>query len=791
MCEGSRPPDVPAAPAGTDPTGGDAGDIHAVRERISALCAASVRISASLDLPTLLGEVVDSARALTGARYGAVTTVNADGQLQDFVTRGTTEAEHRRLLEWPDGPRLFERLRGLPGPIRLADLPAHLSALGLDGDGLLPYRTFQGTPMRHLGEHVGSFWLAEKDGPDGFTADDEELLVLFAAQAAVAIANARAFRDERRARADLEALIETSPVGVVVFDAATGRPVSLNREARRIVERLRQPGRTTEDLLDVVTCRRADGSELALGTFPLATVLRSAERVRAEEIVLSVPDGPSVATLLSATPVGGDGGIETVVVTLQDLAPLEELDRMRADFLGMVSHELRVPLTSIKGATATVLGARRAFGAAELVQFFRIVDDQADRMTDLIGDLLDAGSIDAGTLSVDAEPSDAGALIDAARGAFLAGGSGHDVAIDLPPGLPRVMADRARVVQVLGNLLANAARHAPPSPIRVAAALDGGHVELSVADEGRGVAPEELPHLFRKYAGRVPGAGSSGRGLGLAICKGIVEAHGGRIRAESAGPGTGTLVAFTLPVADDAPAAALAGARTPADGGRTRVLVVDDDPRTLRFAREALDGAGFDTMATGDFRDLARILDAERPALVLLDLVLPGSDGIELMAQVPALADLPVIFISAYDRAEALVRALDAGADDYLVKPFSATELTARVRAALRRRAGPAGFALGELAIDYRGRRATLADRKLDLTATEYDLLCALARNAGGVCSYDDLARLVWRRSHVDPKLVRAFVRRLRGKLGDDAAKPVYVLTERGVGYRMATPPDR
>ena len=149
--------------------------------------------------------------------------------------------------------------------------------------------------MRHLGEHVGSFWVAEKAGGAGFTADDEELLVLFSAQAAVAIAiaNARALRDERRARADLDALVDTSPVGVVVFDAATARPVSLNREARRIVERLRQPGHTTEDLLDVVTCRRADGSELALGAFPLAAALRSAERLRAERSCSRRPTGPA------------------------------------------------------------------------------------------------------------------------------------------------------------------------------------------------------------------------------------------------------------------------------------------------------------------------------------------------------------------------------------------------------------------------------------------------------------------------------------------------------------------
>jgi len=254
------------------------------------------------------------------------------------------------------GPQLFERLRDLPGPIRLADLPSHLSALGFDGDGLLPRRAFQGTPMRHLGEHVGSVWLAEKAGGAGFTADDEELLVLFAAQAAVAIANARAFRD---ARAPTSGPVDTSPVGVVVFHAATARPVSVNREARRIVERLRQPGHTTEDLLNVVTCRRADRSELALGTFPLAKVLHSAERVRAEEIVLSVPDGAQRRHLCSARPRARRQRDRDRRDHASRPRPARELDGMRTDFLGMVSHELRVPLTSIKGATATVLSALR------------------------------------------------------------------------------------------------------------------------------------------------------------------------------------------------------------------------------------------------------------------------------------------------------------------------------------------------------------------------------------------------------------------------------------------------
>ena len=513
--------------------------------------------------------------------------------------------------------------------------------------------------------------------------------MLFASQAATAIANARAHRDERRARADLEALVETSPVGVVVFDGGTGQAgvVEPGGEAARRQAECPRP-------LPGGAARGADEQ-----------VISDAATVRAEEVVLSVPDGRSVTLLVNATPIhAADGAAESMVVTLQDLASLRELERLQAEFLSMVSHELRAPLTSIKGSTATVLRASRVLDPAEVRQFFRIIDAQADHMDGLIGDLLDAGRIDSGTLSVDPEPAEVAALVDRARTTFVSGGGRQAVRIDLPPDLPRVMADERRIVQVLNNLFSNASRHSPEtSPIHVGAVRDGVHVALSVSDEGRGVPPEQLPYLFRKYADAGGGDGPRGLegfGLGLVICKGLVEAHGGRIRAESAGPGQGTQFIFTVPVAEE-PAAMPGSSRDPLprfrnDREATRIVVVDDDPEMLRHARDALTEAGYTPVVTGDPSELAGLVRTHRPGLVLLDLLLPGTGGIELMERVPGLADLPVIFISAYGRDETIARALEAGAADYLVKPFSSAELTARVRAALRRQAGAERVVLGE-----------------------------------------------------------------------------------------------
>ena len=765
-----------------------------LRDRLSRLSGAILRVSGSLDVNTVLRAVIDNARALTGARLGVIATVDEAREARDFVASGFTPDEHRRMMAWPDGPQLFAHLRDRPGPLRLRDLGAYAAPLGFSPDPMRS-KTFAGAPMRHRDELVGNFFLAEKEGGAEFTDEDEEILVLFASQAAAAVANARTYRNEHRARARLEALVETSPVGVAVFEARTGRPVSLNREARRIVGALGVEGRSPEQLLDVVTCRRADGHEIALSEFSLAQVLASAKAVRAEEMTLEVPDGRRVTALVNATPIHAeDGTVESMVVTLQDLAPLEEQERLRTEFLSLVSHELRAPLTSIKGSTTTVLGTEPHPETLEMLQFFRIIDAQADHMRGLINDLLDTGRIETGTLSISPVPVAVADLVEQARTAFESASGRQNVRLDLPRDLPRVLADTRRIVQVLTNLFANAARHAPASsPIQVSAERDGGHVAVAVADEGRGVPQERLPHLFRKHARFDPGgSGLGGTGLGLSICKGLVEAHGGRIRAESGGVGQGLRVTFTLPAADgtdhDGTSSAGASHALPQREGRTppRILVVDDDPHALRYARDALAAAGYDALVSVDPQEVAQLITTQRPQLVLVDLVLGDTDGIELLEHVPELADVPVIFISAYGGDETIARALDMGAADYIVKPFSPTELAARVRAALSRRAEPERVELGALVIDDAARRVTVNERPVELTPTEYALLRALAINAGQLVTRETLLRKVWgRRTAGDPKLLRAFVKKLRRKLAADVDAPDYIVNVRGVGYRL------
>ncbi|HZA23999.1 MAG TPA: ATP-binding protein [Dehalococcoidia bacterium] len=334
--------------------------------------------------------------------------------------------------------------------------------------------------------------------------------------------------------------MDTSPVGVMVVDARTQRLMLVSREAQRLRGDSYQPGRLLSECGQYVIYRRPDGGKWEMADLPLSRALNYGESVRAEEIIeiiIEFPDGHTIPTLVNATPVySEEGRIVSAIGTIQDLTPLQEMEKLRNELLGMVTHELRTPLSTIKGAAATGLWSWVALRPGESQEFFKIIEEQVDHLTDLVNNLLDMTSIEAGVLAVAVEPTDLPSILEEAIADFRRIHSSCLVECQVPEYLPPVDADRRRITQVLVNLLDNAARFSSPgSPITVELEHDGGYVTIHVRDSGPGIPPEKLPYLFKKFT-RIDenGAGrSSGLGLGLAICQGIVEAHGGRIWAAS------------------------------------------------------------------------------------------------------------------------------------------------------------------------------------------------------------------------------------------------------------------
>ena len=787
------------------------GEVRELRERLARFTDAALRINESLDLDVVLQGVLDSARELTGGRYALLSLVDSSGELQECLTSGMTDKESEGFLrEMPDRWELYDFLIGFEETVRVDDFQAYLDTYELP-QFAPPFAVstpmaLLAVPVFHSGERSGVIYVAEK--PPSFTAQDEETLAVFASLAAVVISNARRFEGERRARADLEALVGTAPMSVMVFDAVSGTVTSVNREARRLLGDLEVSAGSVEELMEAATIRLPGDQDAVADSDMFKRMLESGEPVRDLEVTVEFEDGRGVALMVNATPiVGADDEVESVVVAAQDLTPLAEMERLRTEFLGMIGHELRSPLAAIKGSAATLVQEASSLDEAEMIQFLRIIDGQADKMRELLGDLIDMVRIESGTLAMNPAPTPLSLMVEEARDTFAGMGGRENIVIEVADDLPQVMADRKRVSQVFTNLLINATRHSHEgSAIRIEAARDGVYVAVSVIDSGQGLPAERIPHLFAKFYRPEGVSESRDLGLGLAICKGIVEAHGGRIWAQSDGLGLGSRFTFTLPISDTAPRGAAAQSRDAHEHtGAIRVLAIDDDPRALKRVRDSLVDEGYEPTVTGDPSRIGALIAQVDPHVVLLDLMLPDTDGIELMRQILAICHAPVIFLSAYSQTDLVANALEAGAADYIIKPFSPTELAARIRAALRGRTLPAAaspaperpsdrssqnqFELGELSIDYSAQLVSVAGRTVDLAPVEYRLLTALAANAGTLVPHQQLIAAVWGPgTAADAHRLRTVIKNLRQKLGDDARNPRYIFTGARVGYRMPRP---
>jgi signal transduction histidine kinase len=363
----------------------------------------------------------------------------------------------------------------------------------------------------------------------------------------------------------------------------------------------------------------------------------------------------------------------------------ERANSSKDEFLATVSHELRTPLTAILGWARLLRDARLDPPAA--ARAIAAIERNAQAQRRLVEDLLDVSRIVRGELHFDRTAVTLAMVIDAALETVTPQAAEKGVIVEriFDDARMMVLGDGQRLQQVVWNLVWNAVKFTPPGGrVQIALRRRGEDAELTVSDTGVGIPKEFLPHVFEwfRQADTAPTRAYSGLGLGLGLVKQIAESHGGTVRAESNGQGTGSTFVVTLPLHDPASLFAQrlllppAAPRTVVDLQRVRVLVVDDDPETVAAVRALLEDAGAAVDTAGSAADARRELNDWHPDVLISDLAMPHEDGYMLMRSLrDAHVNIPAIALSAYAQREDAERAVAAGFQVHLAKPVDPSDL--------------------------------------------------------------------------------------------------------------------
>jgi PAS domain S-box-containing protein len=527
------------------------------------------------------------------------------------------------------------------------------------------------------------------------------------------------------------------------------------------------------------------------------------------EAVLAVGERPVVVVVLNREPpvhleltffpVWDDHGIPIGwggLVT--DVSEMRDSVSWKLELLSILAHDIRAPLATLKGHATALLANFRQWDDALLEEFLSAIDRSTDQLIHQVERSLALTRVEAGRLGLRPEAVEPERMIqDAVE--RISGSIGQvELVLELPPNLPTVRVDSGRMEEVLINLIENAARYSPPGkPVRLSARVTDSMLQLAVTDEGPGIPPEKQEEIFRKFARDEVEGGS---GLGLFIARRIVEAHGGQIWVESPPEDVqhGAKFVITIPVmpaaseqhkaAGQGRTAARSFAGETAEQG-LKLLVVEDEPDFQVLLRSVLQEAGYEVDHVPDGQAALDLIQTSTPDIVLLDWMLPDMDGLSVCRNLRRWSNIPVLMVTSRSAQEDLIAALDAGADDYIVKPFQTPELLARIRAVLRRREAWSEreadqFSSGGLMIHFDAQEVWSHGKRIELTPTEYSLLAYLAHNQGHVLTYAQLLDHLYQDSQ-DRSRHDLFVHisRLRKKIEPDPDEPRYIRTRWGVGY--------
>jgi signal transduction histidine kinase/ActR/RegA family two-component response regulator len=379
------------------------------------------------------------------------------------------------------------------------------------------------------------------------------------------------------------------------------------------------------------------------------------------------------------------------VMVLRDITREAEVDRMKSEFVSMVSHELRTPMTAIKGYLELFLMGAAGSDPAVQRNFLEVVKSNADRLSDMVDELLDMSRIEAGKVQMHLQAVSVQRIVCDVAMMLQKGFDDRNLPLcpDIPDDLPDVLADPGRLTQIVTNLLSNALKYTFEGRVDVIARVVGDHVQVDVADTGIGMTEEDQTRLFTRFfrASTAREKDVPGTGLGLSITRSLIEMHGGYIWVKSA-EGQGSTFSFTLPImpaslAQMAPPEAPLAVETRPRVVPPKILVVDDEPNIAQLFRHLLEKEGHTVVITGRGLDVLPLARREQPDLILLDLILPDADGFVVLNQLkqdPATRPIPVVVTSIVDEKE---RGLALGAAEYLVKPISDNQLLSSVQRAL------------------------------------------------------------------------------------------------------------
>lgn len=510
-----------------------------VRQR-DYLLEISRAMTQELDLDKLLSRILTIAIEILGGKAGLIALHSSAGNWQVRVSHNLPKP-FIRYIE-PHLANIPENQEN-PEDLELKEINRLLRELTLAASmGLM---SGEGLPLVARHEIVGVIFIF-RSFPDVFSSGDRALLRSFADQAAIAVQNAQLYSQVRSEKIRLDALLDSAADGILIL-TKDQRVERCNPALARIL------GLKVEDILtrphDALV--RWEGLPIGLtleqavaGGWPLTAHahLYVEGDLRRSNHQLPLPVGITYAPVIST-----EGSLLNVIATVRDITRFRQAEELKSTFISIISHELKTPVALIKGYVSTLRREDADWDKNIVADSLSVIEEEADRLTLLIENLLDASRLQAGGLALKRSDVNLPDLVQKLMKRFQTQTSQHSLIVDFPEEFPIILADENRLEQVVSNLINNAIKYSPEGEIRISGRVKQDVVVVCTSDQGPGIASEDIPHVFdRFYRAPEMARQTKGAGLGLFLCRAIIEAHGGRIWVDPES-GKGARICFSLP----------------------------------------------------------------------------------------------------------------------------------------------------------------------------------------------------------------------------------------------------